>query len=214
MSRVGYIFGLQRSLDRRSLVEMRCVAGRHGGGDEGVVETKEHEPSTPALQRSSPKRTACPRAGVLFATRSDRSWPITCLATRLATASAWSEPSLSQLPDRRPALTGSRVDDREATPSGALDEGRAGPRLAANPGEGTTPRPFISSSAASQLPKGPACGTKRFVRAEGERRRGNDLVDIVRRGTGRGGSFGVVESAVTNGDMPVIDRCVGASNAA
>src|ERR687897_1315784 len=127
---------LQRSLDRRSLVGTRCVAGRHGGGDEGVVETKEHEPSTPALQRSSPKRTACPRAGVLFATRSDRSWPITCLATRLATASAWSEPSLSQLPDRRPALTGSRVDDREATPSGALDEGRAGPRLAANPGEG------------------------------------------------------------------------------
>src|SRR5215203_289894 len=56
----------------------------------------------------------------------------------------------------------------------------------------------------------PACGTKRFVRAESERHRGNDLVDIVRRGTGRGGSFGVVESAITDGDMPVIDGCVGA----
>src|ERR687897_1106909 len=136
MSRVGYIFGYRgRLIGARS---SRCAASL----DVTVVETKvwwrprNMNPRPPPYKDRLLSERSAPRAGVLFATRSDRSWPIMCLATRLATASAWSEPSLSQLPDRRPALTGSRVDDREATPSGALDEGRAGPRLAANPGEG------------------------------------------------------------------------------
>lgn len=154
---------LQRSLDRRSLVEMRCVAGRHGGGDEGVVETKEHEPSTPPYKDRLLSERSAPRAGVLFATRSDRSWPITCLATRLATASAWSEPSLSQLPDRGPALTGSRVDDREATPSGALDAGGAGPRRSwsetgREPRRRTSPRPFIFLLLLPDYPKAQRVG--------------------------------------------------------
>src|SRR5918994_1250454 len=104
MSRVGYIFGYRgRLIGARS---SRCAASL----DVTVVETKvwwrprNMNPRPPPYKDRLLSERSAARAGVLFATRSDRSWPIMCLATRLATASAWSEPSLSQLPTPRPFI--------------------------------------------------------------------------------------------------------------